>query len=78
MRNDLRAPSRHFEHLIRLDAVCADLHAPGASVDFGADHLKIREPSPARKIMGVADIVAAHRRFAADLTHFRHGTTFQV
>lgn len=50
----------------------ADLHPGRPTVHHGAHRLNIRKPSTASLVMGVADVVAADRFLAANITHFCH------
>jgi hypothetical protein len=44
-----------------------------AALGCHTDTLEVREPAPSCFIVGMADIVAGYRSFAADFTFFCHG-----
>jgi len=56
-----------------LDAIGADPDALGLAVLQTPDPLQIRIPALFGLVVGMADVVAHYRFFAANLTNFSHG-----
>src|ERR1051326_2779906 len=62
LRNLRGSPGlRGFQYLPLLDARCADPHALGSAVHLGPDVLQVREPAPARLVVGVVARGASHQ-----------------
>jgi len=55
-----------------LDAAGADAHALACAVDLGLDGLEIYIPATAGGVMGVGDVIAELRAFAAEITFLCH------
>jgi len=79
MAYEIKKPSRSglcsLENLVRLDASRAHGKTLGAAVYVSTNFLQIGEPSAARQVMRVADVVAANRPLSANITHFCHCTS---
>ena len=61
-----------FDDFACLDAAGADAHALAAAVDFGLDGLEVHVPAAAGGVVGVRDVVAELRAFAAEITFVCH------
>ena len=61
-----------FDDFAGFDAACADAHALAAAVDFGLDGLEVDVPAAAGGVVGVRDVVAELRAFAAKITFVCH------
>ena len=61
--------------LAALDAVGAHADALGAAIDLGVYSLQIRAPAPAGHIVGVRDVIAKLRPFAANVAYLCHDST---
>ena len=55
-----------------LDAAGADANALASSIHLGLDWLKVDVPATASRIVGVRDVVAKLRAFAAEFTFLCH------
>lgn len=55
-----------------LDAACADAHALARTVDLGLDGLEVHVPATPGGVVGVRDVVAELRAFAAKITFLCH------
>ena len=60
-----------------LDAAGADAHALAGAVDLGLDGLEVHVPTTAGGVMGVRDVVAELRAFAAKITFLCHDEVLQ-
>ena len=61
-----------FDDFAGLDAAGADADALAAAVDLGFDWLKVYVPATPGGVVGVRDIVAELRAFAAKITFLCH------
>lgn len=61
-----------FGHFAGLHTGGANGDPLGGAVDHGADRLEIRIPAPPGGVVGVRDVIAEHRLFAAYFTNFGH------
>ena len=61
-----------FDEFAGFDAAGADAHALAAAVDLGLDGLEVHVPAPTGGVMGVGDVVAELRAFAAEITFVCH------
>jgi hypothetical protein len=68
----LRSFGLAFDDLAGLDAAGADAHALAAAIDLGLDGLQVDVPATAGGVVGVRDVVAELRAFAAKITFLCH------
>jgi hypothetical protein len=61
-----------FDDLAGLDAAGADADTLAATVDLGFDGLEVDVPASAGGVVGVRDVVAELRAFAAEITFVCH------
>jgi hypothetical protein len=61
-----------FDDFAGLDAAGADAHALASTVDLGFDGLEVHVPATTGRVVGVRDIVAELRPFAAKITFLCH------
>jgi hypothetical protein len=61
-----------FDDFARLDAAGADADALASAVDLGLDGLEVYVPAAAGGVVGVRDVVAELRAFAAKITFVCH------
>ena len=61
-----------FDDFAGLDATGADAHTLARAVDRGLDGLQVYVPAAPRGVVGVRDIVAKLRAFAAKITFLCH------
>lgn len=61
-----------FDDFAGLDAAGAHADALAAAVDLGFDWLKVYVPATPRGVVGVRDVVAELRPFAAKITFLCH------
>jgi hypothetical protein len=61
-----------FDDFAGLDAAGADSHALASAVNFGLDGLEVHVPAAAGGVVGVRDVVAELRAFAAKITFVCH------
>jgi len=61
-----------FDDFAGLDAAGADAHAFASAVDLGLDGLEVYVPAAASGVVGVRDVVAELRAFAAKITFLCH------
>ena len=61
-----------FDDFSGLDAAGADAHALAATVDLRLDGLKVYVPAAPGRVVGVRDVVAELRAFAAEITFLCH------
>ena len=66
-----------LNNLACLDAACADADALAAAIDLGFDRLKVDVPAPTRGVVGVGDVVAELRAFAAEIAFLCHDELLQ-
>ncbi len=64
-----------FDDFAGLDAASADAHALAAAIDLGLDGLQVYVPTTPRGVVGVRDVIAELRAFAAKITFGCHGVT---
>src|SRR5216684_5002364 len=67
-----RGLPRGFGDLAGPDAAGADVHPFHGGADHHADALQVRQPAPARYVVGVADPVSKNGGLAADFAHLCH------
>jgi len=60
-----------------LDAAGADAHALAGTVDLGFDGLEVHVPTTTGGVVGVRDVVAELRAFAAKITFLCHDEVLQ-
>ena len=65
-------PDLAFDDFTGLDAAGADAHALAAAIDLCLDGLKVYVPATPGGVVGVRDIVAKLRAFAAKITFLCH------
>jgi hypothetical protein len=63
----------NFDDFAGLDAAGANAHALAAALNFGLYGTQIHVPTPPGGVVGVGDIVAELRSFAAEFTLGCHG-----
>jgi hypothetical protein len=68
----LSFPSLAFDDFAGLDAAGADADALASAVDLGLDGLEVHVPAAAGGVVGVRDVVAELRAFAAKITFVCH------
>ena len=68
----LRSLGLAFDDLAGLDAAGADAHTLAATVDLGLDGLQVNVPATTGGVVGVRDVVAELRAFAAKITFVCH------
>jgi hypothetical protein len=61
-----------FDDFAGLDAAGTDANALASTGDLGFDRLKVHVPATPGGVVGVRDIVAELRAFAAKITFMRH------
>ena len=61
-----------FDDLAGLDTAGADAHALACAVDLGLDGLQVYVPATPGGVVGVRDVVAKLRAFAAKITFLCH------
>ena len=61
-----------FDDFAGLDAAGADADALASAVDLGLDGLEVHVPAAAGGVVGVRDVVAELRAFAAKITFVCH------
>ena len=61
-----------FDDFAGLDAAGADADALASAVDLGLDWLEVHVPATAGGVVGVRDVVAELRAFAAKITFVCH------
>jgi hypothetical protein len=61
-----------FDDFAGLDAAGADTHTLASAVDFGLDRLQVHVPAATSGVVGVRDVVAELRAFAAKITFVCH------
>ena len=61
-----------FDYFAGLDAAGADANALASAVDLGLDGLEVHVPAAAGGVVGVRDVVAELRAFAAKITFVCH------
>jgi hypothetical protein len=61
-----------FDDFAGLDAAGADAHTFAAAIDLSLDGLQIDIPATTGRVVGVGDIVAKLRAFAAKITFLCH------
>jgi hypothetical protein len=61
-----------FDDFSGLDAAGADAHALTSAVDLGLDRLQVHVPATPGGVVGVRDVVAELRAFAAKITFVCH------
>jgi hypothetical protein len=61
-----------FDDFAGLDAAGADAHALASAVDLGLDGLQVYVPATPGGVVGVRDVVAKLRAFAAKITFVCH------
>ena len=61
-----------FDDFAGLDAAGADAHALASAVDLGLDGLQVHVPATPGGVVGVRDVVAKLRAFAAKITFVCH------
>jgi hypothetical protein len=66
-----------FNDFAGLDAAGADANALAAAVDLGFDGLEVYVPTTPRGVVGVGDVVAELRTFAAEITFLCHDELLQ-
>jgi hypothetical protein len=66
-----------FYDFAGLDAAGADAHALAAAIDLGLDGLQVDVPATAGGVVGVRDVVAELRAFAAEITFLCHDELLQ-
>ena len=66
-----------FDDFAGLDAAGADAHALAGAVDLGFDGLEVHVPTTTGGVVGVRDIVAELRAFAAKITFLCHDEVLQ-
>jgi hypothetical protein len=73
--NSLKSePKLDFDDLAGLDAAGANAHALAAAIDLRFYRLEVYVPAAAGLVVGVRDVVAELRAFAAEITFSCHGT----
>jgi hypothetical protein len=65
-------PDLAFDDFAGFDAAGADAHALAAAGGLGLDGLQVYIPTTPRGVVGVRDIVAELRAFAAKITFLCH------
>ena len=66
-----------FDDFAGLDAAGADAHALARAVDLGFDGLEVHVPTTTGGVVGVRDVVAELRAFAAKITFLCHDEVLQ-
>ena len=66
-----------FDDFAGLDAAGADADALASAVDLGFDGLEVHVPAAAGGVVGVRDVVAELRAFAAKITFLCHDEVLQ-
>lgn len=61
-----------FDDFTGLDATGADAHALASAVDLCFDGLQVYVPATPRGVVGVRDVIAKLRAFAAKITFLCH------
>ena len=67
-----------FDDFAGLDAAGADADALASAVDLGLDGLEVHVPAAAGGVVGVRDVVAELRAFAANITYLCHFNLLQT
>ena len=66
-----------FDDFAGLDAAGADAHALAGAIHYGLDGLQVYVPAATRGVVGVGDVVAELRAFAAEFTFLCHDELLQ-